>query len=49
MATSILLVDDEKTIHETLGWFLEEEGYKVWTAESGEKAVALLEEREDER
>ncbi|HLC42970.1 MAG TPA: sigma-54 dependent transcriptional regulator [Methylomirabilota bacterium] len=46
MATSILLVDDEKTIHETLGWFLEEEGYKVWTAESGEKAVALLEERE---
>ncbi len=46
MGASILLVDDEQAIHETLGWVLEEEGYQVWRASTGEKAVALMEERE---
>jgi len=46
MGASILLVDDENAIHETLGWVLKEEGYQVSMARSGEQAVALMEERE---
>ncbi|SFM90715.1 sigma-54-dependent transcriptional regulator [Thermodesulforhabdus norvegica] len=39
----ILVVEDEKTARENLKYILEKEGYEVVTAESGEKAVALLE------
>lgn len=43
MSMSILVVDDEKTMQETLGWSLKQEGYEVSTAGSGEEALALME------
>jgi two-component system nitrogen regulation response regulator NtrX len=41
---TILLVDDEESILETLSGILEDEGYEVVTASSGEKAVAQFDE-----
>jgi two-component system nitrogen regulation response regulator NtrX len=40
----ILVVDDEKSILETLSGILEDEGYEVITASSGEKALTLFSE-----
>jgi len=45
MPVSILVVDDEETIRDTLRRCLEEEGYRVATAASGEDAVARLRDR----
>jgi DNA-binding response OmpR family regulator len=44
-AGRILLVDDEPGIRLTLGAMLQRSGYDVTPAESGEKAVALLEQQ----
>jgi DNA-binding NtrC family response regulator len=46
MTASILVVDDETTTQDTLGMFLETEGYRVATAGSGEEALARIEEQE---
>lgn len=40
--STILLVDDDLLILQTIGMALENEGYKVTTAESGEAAIDLL-------
>jgi DNA-binding NtrC family response regulator len=37
--TRILVVDDERTIANTLSWVLEKEGYEAQAAYSGEEAV----------
>ncbi len=41
---SILLVDDEESILVVLKNYLENEGYKITTAESGERAVEMISE-----
>ena len=41
---SILLVDDEEIIRKTIGYELENRGYNVTIAESGEEAVGLVSE-----
>lgn len=41
---TILVVDDEESILETLSGILEDEGYEVITASSGEKALDLIRE-----
>jgi two-component system response regulator PilR (NtrC family) len=46
MTASILLVDDEFTTHDTLGVFLETEGYRVATAGSGKEALTRIESEE---
>ena len=43
---SILVVDDEKIIHESCGRILREEGYEVETALSGQEALQKLKERQ---
>jgi len=43
--TSILVVDDEKIIHESCGRILREEGYEVETALSGQEALQKLKEK----
>ena len=43
---SILLVDDESTTQDTLGMFLETEGYRVATAGSGKEALTRIESEE---
>jgi len=45
---SVLVVDDEREIRESLRGILEEEGYKVLEAESGEACVDLLKKRSSE-
>jgi DNA-binding response OmpR family regulator len=45
MAT-ILLVEDEITLLETLAYNLKKEGYKVLTAEDGEEALALIRDKQ---
>ena len=40
----ILVIDDEKSLREFLTIMLENEGYEVVSADSGQKAVALIEE-----
>ena len=42
IARSILIVDDEQSILDSLGAILEEEGYEVFTAASGEEAFSIL-------
>ncbi|MDD5708200.1 MAG: response regulator [Kiritimatiellae bacterium] len=42
MKRKILLVDDDASLLATLGDFLENEGYQVSKAESGEEAMAIL-------
>lgn len=44
MQKTILIVDDEETIRQSLGGILSDEGYEVLTAESGEQAIRILEE-----
>jgi DNA-binding NtrC family response regulator len=46
VAASILVVDDEFTTQDTLGLFLEGEGYRVATAGSGEEALTQIEQQE---
>ena len=41
---TVLVVDDEESILETLSGILEDEGYEVITASSGEQALSLVEE-----
>ena len=43
---TILIVDDEKNYPPILAAVLEEEGYEAWTANSGEEALAILDESE---
>lgn len=45
---TILIVDDEAIIRETVGRMLEEIGYQVILAESGEKAIEVYQERFNE-
>lgn len=45
MEFSILLVDDEKDISESLTYLLESDGYKVYTASSGAQAEGIVRER----
>ncbi|MBT5470150.1 MAG: sigma-54-dependent Fis family transcriptional regulator [Nitrospina sp.] len=42
--SSILVVDDEKSLRDFLAIMLEEEGYKVFTAHNAESAVKLIKE-----
>ena len=42
---SILLVDDEKGIRQSLGTVLAEEGFKVTTAKNGEECLQVLENK----
>jgi len=44
MKKTILIVDDEESICQTLGGILTDEGYEVVTAGSGEEALRILEE-----
>ncbi len=46
MIASILVVDDESTTQDTLGTFLETEGYHVATARSGAEALSRIEAQE---
>jgi len=41
MHKTILIVDDEKSICQSLGSILVDEGYEVLTAESGEEVLLL--------
>jgi DNA-binding NtrC family response regulator len=43
MTASVLVIDDELATQDTLGMFLETEGYHVATAGSGEEALARIE------
>ncbi len=42
MSTSILVVDDERAIQDTLAWCLRSDGHEVRTAGSGEEALAIM-------
>jgi YesN/AraC family two-component response regulator len=42
MSASILVVDDERTIQDTLAWCLRTDGHEVRTAGSGEEAMAIM-------
>ena len=44
MHKTILIVDDEKSICQSLGSILSDEGYEILTAESGEEALKIVEE-----
>jgi CheY-like chemotaxis protein len=39
---SILIVEDDVDIRETMSWFLEDEGYDVASVANGEEALAIL-------
>ncbi len=45
MPHSVLIVDDESGIRESLGALLRDEGYEVQTASSGEECLAALDKR----
>ena len=45
MPASILIVDDEVGIRESLGALLHDEGYEIATVDSGETCLEILEER----
>ncbi len=45
---SILAIDDEKDILKLLQYNLEKEGYRVWTAESGEKGFEIAKAKKPE-
>jgi DNA-binding NtrC family response regulator len=42
MSASILVVDDERVIQDTLAWCLRTDGHEVRTAGSGEEAMAIM-------
>src|SRR5256885_7133804 len=42
MSTSILVVDDERAIQDTLAWCLRTDGHEVRTAGDGEEAMAIM-------
>ena len=44
MQRTILIVDDEKSICQSLGSILKDEGYEVLTAASGEEALKIIKE-----
>lgn len=44
MQKTILIVDDEEKIRQSLGGILVDEGYEILTAESGEQAVKIVED-----
>jgi len=44
MQKTILIVDDEETIRQSLGGILTDEGYEILMAESGEQAVKIVED-----
>ncbi|SHN58981.1 response regulator transcription factor [Desulfitobacterium chlororespirans] len=46
MCAAILIVDDSEDIREGVGILLESEGYQVLTADSGETALGLLQDRQ---
>jgi two-component system response regulator PilR (NtrC family) len=46
MSASVLVVDDEKTICETLAWSLQKHGYRMSTASTGAEALRLMESQE---
>jgi DNA-binding NtrC family response regulator len=48
MPASILIVDDEAGIRESLGALLRDEGYDVAAVDSGEACLEILEERKFE-
>jgi CheY-like chemotaxis protein len=48
-AALILVVEDEQIIREVVGTALEDDGYHVIVAETGEEAVALLDDHKDAR
>jgi two-component system response regulator PilR (NtrC family) len=39
---SILVVDDERAIQDTLAWCLRADGHEVWTAGGGEEALGIM-------
>lgn len=41
----ILIVDDSKEIRNILSTFLKEEGFEIYTAENGKKALDLIKEK----
>jgi CheY-like chemotaxis protein len=45
MEKSILIVDDELNMRRILSAILEKEGYKIFTAENGKKALQCFKER----
>lgn len=49
MSTRVLVVDDEDTLRMVISQVLEEDGYDVTTAASGEEFVALLPEAAKEQ
>jgi DNA-binding response OmpR family regulator len=40
----VLIIDDERSIRETLDIFLSEKGYEVFTSESGENGLTIIQE-----
>ncbi len=42
MNASILVVDDERAIQDSLAWCLRTDGHEVQTAEDGEEAMAIM-------
>lgn len=45
MASHVLVVDDQPNVRATVSYLLEQEGYRVRRAASGEEALALLEQQ----
>ena len=43
MKSKILIVDDEETIRELVRYYLDKEGFSVYQAENGEKALEIIE------
>src|SRR5258706_345668 len=46
MSTSILVVDDERTIQDSIAWCLRADGHDVQIARDGEEAMAIIANRE---
>src|SRR2546426_10536849 len=42
MSASILVVDDERAIQDSIAWCLRTDGHEVRTAGSGEEAMAIM-------
>jgi CheY-like chemotaxis protein len=47
IGTSILIVDDEKSIRQTMSMFLKAKGYQVFAAQDGKEALQLLDGNPD--